>query len=209
MMRLIVSLISLACARPPAVEPSLDAEFDATVRVIVIYADDSTALGTGVVVGPRHVLTARHVVHKDDVEAMQIAVLRRDGGIVEMVVDAESEAYDVARLVAVGVGEPFSVVATLGRQPQIGAEVCAVTAEWLMKCGRVSMVEGPAILVAVRLVLGNSGSPLYDSRGRVVGIVVTRRAEPEMDDAGQAVSVDALRVLWPSPPPIDLFPEMR
>lgn len=209
MMRMIASLIALACARPPAREPSLDAEFDATVRVIAVYADETSSLGTGVAVGPHYVITARHVVHDESVEVMQIGVVRRDGAMVEMVVDAESDTLDVARLVVVGVGAPFSSVATAGQRVPLGAEVCAVTAEWLMKCGRVSMLEPGALLVSVRFVLGNSGAPLYDSRERLVGMVVSRRAERDMDDVGRAISVDALRPLWPSPPAPDLFPEMR
>ena len=210
MTRIVAMLVSLACSRPQAQYARSRDVFASTVRVVAVYADGQVVSGTGVIVGPRHVLAARHVVHRDGVEYLAIGVVRQADVGVEVVVDAESEGLDVARLMVVGVGAPFRDVSSPGPVAAAGEELCMVTNEWLMKCGRVSPDPLPqATVVAIRAVPGNSGAPLYDARGRLSAIAVERRPGDDVDDVTIAVASDALRPLWPAPEPADLFPEMR
>lgn len=97
---------------------------------------------------------------------------------IDVVVDKlpEDENTDAARLVVAGASEPFRTylpVATY--RPHIGQEVCAIGmmsaagVSSMKKCGYVAGVNEQYIFVSIRVVAGNSGGPLIDSDGNVIG----------------------------------------
>lgn len=127
-------------------------------------------IGSGVIIGPHHVLTAMHVLVCDGGETTSATVI---SGSVELPakVEAVAPGADVARL-------EFEGTVSLRRYPRVGAPrsagwVCLSAAHPKVerKCGRTSTVSG-AIAHSAIVVPGNSGSGLYDDRGYLVGIVV-------------------------------------
>lgn len=152
-----------------------------TIRTV---CSNGVFAGSGVMVSPTRILTAGHVVRCQISETsfeppLAIGV---DGGDDEFhfaTLDSADfqEGVDVAALTVDGMRKYFTPV-TIGPQPDIGERVCASTGRkprYAIKCGTVQprttaddtgttrfdgIIEG-----------GNSGSGLYDSRGRLVGIV--------------------------------------
>jgi trypsin-like peptidase len=151
--------------------------------------------GSAVAVSGRHLLTAKHVVKACEgyfgVEVWKITVaVGTAGAEYEVTVDEVSQDHDVARLVISGIGEPLLTWVVPGPVVKRGQPVCTVagdvTARLLnMKCGRVSEIDDDLNLITIHVIGGNSGSGLFDSQDRLVGIVIMRSLTNE--DWGIAV----------------------
>ncbi len=145
-------------------------QFRAVVRVVT--ACPAIHAGGGVAVGPRHVVTARHIVRCDDGAMPAILVSQSGRAPIAMRVDALDEGdLDVARLEAIAPGVPFVpwVVPSVSSVEE-GDTVCIVTGMWVMKCGAAWPMPDGKLEVGVRGVYGNSGSPVFRA-GELVGIV--------------------------------------
>lgn len=142
--------------------------------------------GTGVAIGPRLLLTAKHAVTCDNKKDMPsvIGVRDRFGNILHMRVLKLSATRDIALLeVDPTEKSQFKTWAVVQAEPlPTGALACSVAGTYsALKCGYVSGVspDGLSIALAFRSVLGNSGSPLYDEAGHLRAIVVGKTADDD------------------------------
>jgi S1-C subfamily serine protease len=132
--------------------------------------------GTGVIVSPTEILTAAHVVKCPDA----VIVVQQEGKPPRHVrVDRIDIDVDLAKLVLMpGMPEFDSaqvLVASVRDYQTVCAAVVLPVAEY--RCGEVDNAEWSDYEVAFNAPVesGNSGSGLYDARGRLVGIVTRKR----------------------------------
>lgn len=134
--------------------------------------------GSGVVVGPRKILTAFHVA--GCVEA-QVTIKFRNGDERLARVSAVAVEADVAQLEVLGAGD-FKDWSTLGSMmPKEGDMVCLASAlpRRGRSCGEVTTTSSdlPGNLGFMAMARpGNSGSGVYDVDGRLVGITIAMGA---------------------------------
>ena len=142
----------------------------ATLKFVVTCGDKRWH-GTGTAVGPKNVLTARHVVDCDAAK-LKIKVVSVSKHHTYAHILWKSEIGDVAM-----VRLDKAIVPHTGyvRAPAvIDSEVCYSTATPLRfrVCGKVQMqLEPGRFLVNLPVWAGNSGSTVFDARGRIVGVV--------------------------------------
>lgn len=174
--------------RPPPRAPLVDAvipvEYAHTVGVAALCPEGMNG-GTGVRLDDTRVLTARHVLEcgKDKKPPLLVAVRDPQGKMHVAIVKTET-ARDLAVL-AVGDLPPVSPVEF--SVPQIGEQACATfeLPELGRRCGEVWPHNPTAmddIVISYPAEEGNSGGPLWDARGRLIGIVTDLRPCMGMDD---------------------------
>ncbi len=148
---------------------------------VVLIEIDGQHIGSGFIVAPDLIITARHIVDKKG----DCAVVFADGSKRNVQAIRISEASDCAVLqvskaglrplkltTKVMVGQPIFVIGNpLGRRyfNYITHGIVSkldVLEDWL-SCS-------PLIMIDAAVNPGNSGGPVFDLRGRVIGIVVAR-----------------------------------
>jgi S1-C subfamily serine protease len=195
-MRSLALLALASCALPLAPQgyatAPAAAQYVSAVR-ITSTCEGLTGHGSGVAITSRHVITAAHVVACTG-DAL-ITATTRDGRTVSMSLDLAAAGADVVRLVVDGTRQPFrSWAEVTHRHPPTGEVVCIVASSEghppVRRCGDAGgLVEG-RLLVAVQGFPGNSGGGVYDSDGRVVGVIQQGRA-----DYAVAIPVQSWRAL--------------
>lgn len=173
MMRLLALVAVVACAlawlAPPAAPSS--------VRV-----STQSSVGSGVLVGPRLALTAQHVVGA----ARVVRVTGSTGGRVVADVLWTDETRDVA-LLRLRSDLPGSSEARLScRRLRQGEPVTTLgnpmSFTFVRSWGRVASASASQpTLLDMTVAPGNSGGPVYDESGEVVGLVRALMAEPTGD----------------------------
>jgi S1-C subfamily serine protease len=155
--------------RPPAAQFNTAAEI--TSACIAPDKTLSVGRGSGVLLSESTVLTAHHVVECKGTGTVMIEFPTGTATIGEVkVVDLEGDVALLAML------EPMKFApARIGPKPAVDERICIVAAvpDRSRRCGEVKLwadrpgdVKHDAITEP-----GNSGSGVYDSRGRLVGIV--------------------------------------
>lgn len=140
--------------------------------------------GSGVVIGDGSlVLTAAHVA--DGAKDGKVRVQTSDGRIFLAEVEWIGAHDDVALLRLVGATLP--PVALRCELPRIGEEVHVIGSplflEWVHTYGRVSDPDGSGdwagrIVIDAPVYKGNSGGPVFDAQGRLIGILVAGLTVP-------------------------------
>lgn len=167
----------------------IPAQYSGTYKIGVVCSDGKAYTGTGFAVSDRQIITARHVVECDgDAKPVVIGVMSaNDEKMTEVVEDAfpKSDAVDAVRLVVAGSGHPFTPLPVRTTRPKRGDVVCSIGANYqnmpMRKCGYVGLVTDDFAGVSVHCVPGNSGGPVFDSEGYVVGIVVRGRWDSDSE----------------------------
>ncbi|GGC87105.1 hypothetical protein GCM10011512_12530 [Tersicoccus solisilvae] len=171
------------------------------VALIEVTTCDGGGHGTGFVVGPNLVMTAAHVV--DGQTAISVSL---PGGVSSAQVIGFDPGDDLAllRLDDAVQGYRFAVQQAL---PSVASDVATIGfplgAEMTFTEGRVSTVnaeiDGVSGLIKTDTAInhGNSGGPLLDNKGRVVGVVVSKVTQDSNGDAaeGIAYAVNPLRAV--------------
>jgi len=164
---------------------------DTLRRVTVEITDDGAARGSGVLWPRGYVITNAHVVRRSRVT---VGTLEADRLHAQLV--ARSPDDDLALLRLVGIELPTATIAETAAR--VGSLVVAVgnpfglrgalTAGIVHAIGPIARNGAPWIHADVRLAPGNSGGPLADASGAIVGINA-------MVAGGLALAVPISRVL--------------
>jgi S1-C subfamily serine protease len=162
-------------------------------------AGGSVRSGTAFFVSPAgYLLTSAHVV----TGCSRVPLWPLDGRQHEAAVVARDRVRDIA-LLSTGEPAPAYVAPALGAMPQIGQQLATVGFGVLQHAPRQPVVNhGPLIgyaatefasrtlIIGVELPEGNSGGPVVDTSGTLVGMVIGRFREAPL--RGVALPVDEL-----------------
>ncbi len=175
-----------------------DLYYKARRHVVRLRAGDG--MGTGFVVREcGHIVTNAHVVGDDDApsvetyegETFATRTLRRnlevDLALVQ--VDPPSVEWMPMRVEPVALPRVGSDVYVIGHPVGLG---------WTITRGIVSAVRRPGEVAPTAMIQtdaaispGNSGGPLLDRHGRLVGVVISKLAGPGVESVGFAIPVSA------------------
>ncbi len=139
----------------------------------VVKVESEKGLGTGFMVAPDLIATAYHVVNAPG----NIVITFRGGGTVSAHVMYFSDAHDLALLMIEPVAD--MPLATLDcRHPEAGEVVSTVgfpgRLPYVITYGKVASAdpyEDGTFVLNLMVVNGNSGGPVYDKDGEVIGLI--------------------------------------
>ncbi len=162
-----------------------DAEvaLESSVRISILCADAGggyLSFGSGVVVNDHTILTAAHVAVDPPGKTCLRTAMMINGGTYLLAPGKALPARDLASLVPAL--HPFAPTypVVYGPPPVYGSRVCAMTAypQFVWRCGETQLTAEPPGDLAHTIIVegGNSGAGVYDTWGRLVGIVTHRWA---------------------------------
>jgi serine protease Do len=208
---LFVVVFGLALAAPLAAQIGFDPQSvfqRAAPAIAVIRAshDGSTGIGTGFVIDARGVLvTASHVARAADRllidfgegEPLDASILgydaRRDVAMLRVEPRTPLPSLDVIDSATVKTNDPVMVIGTPRGRPRVmtTGEVRGV------EVSLPGLVPRAFISFSAEVQPGNSGGPLLNARGQVIGVVVALARQPD-GPLGLATSGAALRNSMPA-----------
>ena len=195
---------------PPPASAGIGAEVSSEVaRSIVLVrgrACGQVQEGTGVVVGPDLVITNGHVIAGSD----GVEVVRDDGAVLDAELVTLDAGRDLAALVVVGLGrdaperrpvEAGSTGGVFGHPSGGELTVSPFRVDRLLRAQGTDLygAEAPereVLLLAAELEPGDSGAPLVDDAGAVVGVAFA--IAPDRSGVAYAVSVGEIDELLAS-----------
>lgn len=178
-MRKLIALLLCSLIALPACAESLNKmakrDISETFKIGIILKEENKFVkitGSGVAIGPHTILTARHVcVHG---KPLKIFVKDSNGVAYPAYISKISFAYDLALLEVPNVHFKYAKLAK--HMPKIGDKVYTTgypLGVFLSYTeGIVNRVEDGMIVHQCPMTFGNSGGPLWDRHGRLVGINV-------------------------------------
>ncbi len=161
------------------------------VRVRIYCDGNIYAYGSGTAVGPRHVLTARHIASGcpkgDAPDAPDVSttftVQFANGQIYQVAAQqlASNDRIDAAQLVNIEVADFPSWAKVAWYQPRVGQRVMMYAGDGTLdlpdehafqfKDGRVTRADDWRLVISSHGVPGNSGCGVFDENGDLVGIL--------------------------------------
>lgn len=184
-------LAALSTSAPPTLEEILSASLRSVVMVAEKRVDGSVGYGAGLLIGEGRVLTNFHVAQADSELFILLYDEERetytglDGGFRRTIAEYGDEAL-TAHLVKVDSVNDLAMLQILDGVPDeevlphrttkvtLGESVYAlghpVENAWSFSRGMVSAIHRGAVQHDASINKGNSGGPLIDSKGQVVGI---------------------------------------
>ncbi len=158
---------------------SYDIEYQLSSTVLIEI--DGRHTGSGFVVAPDLIITARHVVDREG----NYAVLFADGTRRNVQAIRISEDADCAVLLVrkanlrpliltteVKVGQPILTIGSPLEPDFFNYVTCGIVSKLDVQEDWLS--SNPVIMIDAAVNPGNSGGPVFDMRGRVIGIVIAR-----------------------------------
>ena len=169
----LLCLLLSACSASESIIATVPARADTSSmwRATVVVEND-TGHGAGVIIGAGSVLTAFHVVN-DGAPEIEFLGGERESGAVTW----SSEALDLA-IVHVGVPDKYAAPKLYCGELAVGQRLVAIghplTTRWVSVEGYLDPTDisgaTPLLALSFDLSLGNSGGPVFDESGRIVGI---------------------------------------
>lgn len=151
-------------------------DLSSTVKIGIIIQNGkrkAEVAGSGVAITEHTILTARHVVVAG--EPLKIFVKDNDGKVYTAYISKISFSYDLALLEVPDAH--FRPVKLAKRMPKIGERVYACGYPLALFAsyteGIVNHIEKGYIVHQAPIIFGNSGGPLFDRHGRLIGINVS------------------------------------
>lgn len=181
--------------------PAMEAEIlftairSSVVKVNVLIDQAMVGHGSGAVLGmdgagQLYILTNRHVVYHEVAEPHLVSYeLQLENGIqLPAVLDFYSENHDLAVVVAPGIsGWGIPVPLRMCSDLAIGETVYALGSpiglDHSFTTGVISALRGNMVQTDATVHSGSSGGPLFDTRGRVCGVVTTSHMQKDFSFA--------------------------
>ncbi len=182
-----------AATAPKASRPRPDKPLETTE--LVARCEPSVALirgkqsgGTGFVIAPRIVATNAHVIRGEVISSIEVRfpsaeksrqgpyhakLLHRDEGkdLAFLAVETDLPALDVAESVTFRKGDDVTVIGN----PGVGANLMLENAISRGIVSSMAKIDGRELLqLGISVNPGNSGGPVLDSRGSVIGVIKSR-----------------------------------
>ena len=210
MLAVILSLLSVAAADCLSGELELPRDLD-ELKNAVLVIEHEDGLGSGVVVSESGlVVTAAHLVRgQTTVSASFLAGFQIDAEVVH-----RNDELDLALLQLPGVR--FPCLALAGERTGTGEDVFAVGAPLLRQLaysvskGVVSgypvLDGGPMLQTDASLNPGNSGGPLLNTAGEVIGVVSAKMRGLGVEGLGFGVPAEVVRTWMDAPDDVDIEP---
>lgn len=150
-------------------------QYESSVRIGVLCEGQFIGAGSGFIVGPRKIITAAHMLACDDAVFL---IKYRHGNEIKETYAIKDTVDDYIDAMSLMTWNELPIKARVSREkPLVGDVVCSIgggsiEVGWIKKCGYVAYFDEESIISSLPTVPGNSGSPLYDKHGYVVGMVV-------------------------------------
>lgn len=126
-----------------------------------------TGWGTGIFIAPNRVLTCAHLVEDVEGAVVDVGETNRAGRVTR-----RNQAYDLALIELNWTSTKY--VTEFRLDPELGERVYVVSSvgrfEDLITFGRIAWI-GDEIVIDSTILLGMSGSGVFDRRGRLIGVV--------------------------------------
>jgi S1-C subfamily serine protease len=176
----------------------------------VVSVETTTARGTGFFVTPNTVVTNAHVVDGHTYVTVKLAA----GSTINARVTTTTDEYDLA-LIRVDAAPAAQIVLPMrtAQAARVGQEVVAIGSalgvlQNTVTRGIISAFRraGPVLLVQTDAAInrGNSGGPLIDRQGRVIGVTTLKMSGGGAESIGFAVAIDHVLPLIQQGPPAPL-----
>ena len=139
---------------------------------VVVQCDKGSWIGSGVILSNKHIVTAKHVL-KCKTGVYTVFIKTYDGVVTEAILDQEVKE-DVARLFVSHYDFRNNVF--FSETINVKDIVCAVYPNrgYKQSCGEVVKKTESKLFINMDVDFGDSGSPVFNADGQVVGIIVAR-----------------------------------
>lgn len=159
-------------------------------------------MGSGFAVGPHSIVTARHVVTCSDGEPLSVLLARGGQGEPDELMLATIARFpDDKNVDAVLLHLELDTLDVWARPARRAIAVqdylCVVTGWLSKKCGYVAWNDEQGTVMVARAVQGNSGSPIFNTEGSVVGLLKggTLAPGPDTEEYITVVPIDRWEAL--------------